>query len=186
MTTEAIIKKIKTDAEQQAKKIRSNAENEAKNIKDQAKQQAKQHGQDIIEKGKQQAENRKKIMISQARQQAKRKEMNAKEELIETCFQKALEKLSQMNDHEYKELVKQLIKNGRNQIPGPCTIKISKEIDKTIAEEQGLSVTGNTSASGGVILTSEKGNITVDNTFEGILKREKQRIRVKIGKILFS
>ena len=49
----------------------------------------------------------------------------------------------------------------------------------------GIKVSGETGATGGVILQSEHGTVTIDNTFEGILKREKQRIRVKVGQLLF-
>ncbi|MBS3778303.1 MAG: hypothetical protein KGY50_03300, partial [Candidatus Thermoplasmatota archaeon] len=138
------------------------------------------------ERGKQQAENRKKILISHAHQNAKRKEMNAREYIIETCFDKAIEQLSNLDEASYKKLVKPLIEHGRKQIPGSCTLKISKKVDEEIAKELNIPVSGETSASGGIILLSEKGTITIDNTFEGILKREKQRIRVEVGKLLFS
>ena len=40
--------------------------------------------------------------------------------------------------------------------------------------------------SGGVIIISDDGKIKLDNTFEGILKRRKEQIRLKVGKLLFS
>jgi len=46
-------------------------------------------------------------------------------------------------------------------------------------------VKGSIDASGGFRLISEKGTITIDNTFEGILTRKKQEIRVHVGNILF-
>lgn len=186
MSAETIIKKIKSDAEQKAKEIKKEAEQEADNIKNETTKKAKKQSDDIIEKGKQQAENRKKILISQAHQNAKRKEMNAKEDIINTCFSKALKHLENMDENEYITLVKQLIKQGRKQIPGDCTLKISREADKTIAKQLSIPVSGKISATGGVVLVSKKGTITIDNTFEGILKREKDRIRVKVGKLLFS
>mgnify|MGYP006273241137 CR=1 FL=1 len=186
MTAETIVHKIKTDAENKAKEITSEAEQQAQQIKNNATENAKKQADEIIEKGKQQAENRKKILISQAHQNAKRNEMNAKEDIIETCFSNALDQLSNMDEHSYKKIVKQLIEQGRKQIPGNCTLQISKDVDKQIAEELNIPVSGKISASGGIILQSEKGTITIDNTFEGILKREKQRIRVEVGKLLFS
>ena len=112
--------------------------------------------------------------------------MNAKEEIIETCFDNAIKALQQLDENKYKDLVKQLMIQGQNQIPGTCTVKTSKNVDKKIAEGLGIKVTGSISASGGIILTSEEGTISVDNTFEGILKREKHRIRVNVGKLLFE
>ena len=185
MTAETIINKIKTDAEKKAQEIKKEAEQKANTIKQDATKEAKKHAQSIMDKGKQQAENRKKILISQAHQNAKRKEMNAKEELIETCFKQAIDQLGNLDDNTYKNMVKQLILQGKEQIPGECNIKISRDIDEHIAKELDVSVTGKTEATGGIILISKDGTITIDNTFEGILKREKQDIRVKIGILLF-
>jgi len=185
MTAETIINKIKTDAEKKAQDIKKEAEQKANTIKQDATKQATQHAKNIIEKGKQHAENRKKIMISQAHQNAKRKEMNAKEDLIETCFQQAIDQLGNLDDNTYKNMVKKLILQGKKQIHGECNIKISRDIDEHIAKEIGVSITGKTEATGGIILSSKDGTITIDNTFEGILKREKQDIRVKIGNLLF-
>ncbi|MBS3749058.1 MAG: hypothetical protein KGY65_03605 [Candidatus Thermoplasmatota archaeon] len=185
MTAETIINKIKTDAEKKAQDIKKEAEQKAKTIKQDATKKAKQHAQNMIDKGKQHAENRKKIMISQAHQNAKRKEMNAKENLIETCFQQAIDQLGNLDDNTYKNTVKQLMLQGKKQISGECNIKISRDLDEHIAKEIGVSITGKTEATGGIILSSKNGAITIDNTFEGILKREKQDIRVKIGNLLF-
>lgn len=186
MSAETIINKIKSDADHKAKQIIQEAEQQAQQIKDKATTEAKQHAQEIREKGNQQAENKKKIMISQAHQQAKRNEMNAKEELIETCFTKALETLSSMEESSYKKLVTHLITQGKKQIPGACTVKVASDTDKKIAQDLDIPVTGTIDATGGVVLQSKKGTITIDNTFEGILKREKHRIRVKVGRLLFT
>jgi len=40
-------------------------------------------------------------------------------------------------------------------------------------------------AIGGIILHSADGRITVDNTFEGLLNRKKDEIRIHVGKLLF-
>ena len=186
MSAETIVTKIKKDAEQKANQIKKEAEQQATTIKENATQHAQQKAKEIIDKGKQQAENRKKIIISQARQEAKREELQAKEEIIETCFQQALEKLQHLSQSEYKKIVKQLINQGKKAIPGSCTIKISNDLDKKIAKEQNIPVSGKTDASGGIILVAKNGSVTIDNTFEGILSREKQQIRVKIGTLLFG
>ena len=186
MTAEIIINKIKTDAKQKASEIKKEAEQQADHIKKDAAKEAKNQAQEIVEKGKQQAENRKKILISQAHQNTKRNEMNAKEKLIETCFQQAIDQLGSIDEQTYKKIVKQLIIQGKKQIPGSCHIKISHDIDEQIAKDLDVKVTGTIDATGGIVLLSENGTITIDNTFDGILKREKQDIRVKIGTLLFS
>jgi len=49
-----------------------------------------------------------------------------------------------------------------------------------------LEVIGTIEASGGILLKSGNGRITLDHTFDGILKRERNQIRIKVGKLLFS
>lgn len=187
MSAETIINKIKSDAQQKVNKIKEEAKRKREIITKDAIEKANTEVKEIKEKGKQQAELKKKIMISQAHQLAKRNEMNAKEDIIETCFKKAIDHLAKMDETSYKKLVKQLIKQGKKEIPGnKSTLKISNDVDKQLASEMNIEVTGETGASGGVILQSEQGTITIDNTFEGILKREKQRIRVTVGQLLFK
>lgn len=187
MSAETIINKIKSDAQQKVNKIKEEAKRKREIITKDAIEKANTEVKEIKEKGKQQAELKKKIMISQAHQLAKRNEMNAKEDIIETCFKKAIDHLAKMDETSYKKLVKQLIKQGKKEIPGnKSTLKISNDLDKQLASEMNIEVTGETGASGGVILQSEQGTITIDNTFEGILKREKQRIRVTVGQLLFK
>ena len=186
MTAEAIIQKIISDAEQQATAIRTKAEQQARTIKTEASQHAKKQAQDIYNSGIQRADNRKKILISQAHQQLKRKEMNAKEDIINTCFDNALDRLTNLNETEYKDLIKHFIEQGKKQISGEFSIKTSRDLDKKIAKELQLPISGETTATGGIVLVSKDGAITVDYTFEGILKREKQRIRVTVGKLLFG
>ncbi len=186
MSAETIIKRIKTDATTTASEIRKNAEQQAKEIKRNATADAKKNAEQIISEGKQQAENRKKILISQARQEAKRKEIEAKNDVIEDCFTQAIEHLNTLNEETYHDIVKTLIEQGKKRMSSKCTVLTSKDQDKHIAKELDLMVSGSIDASGGVILTSEDGTITIDNTFEGIIKRKKAQIREHVGKLLFS
>jgi len=78
------------------------------------------------------------------------------------------------------------IKEGIKETGINSKVKISKEIDKKIVKKFGLNVIGKIKSIGGIILISNDEKITLDNTIEGIIKREKNRIRILIGKILFS
>ena len=186
MSAEAIIKRIKTDSEQKAQFIHQKAERKAEEIRKNATKEAQQKAEALIEKGKQQAENRKKILISQVRQETKRAEINAKNNVIEDCFNQAMQQLSSLDESTYNQLVEKLIQQGKKRIDGPCEILISNEKDKQIAKKLHLAVSGSINATGGVILRSKDGTITIDNTFEGIIQREKEHIREKVGKLLFK
>ena len=186
MSAEKIIEQIKKDYEKEIKQIKKEEDNKVKSIIESAKKEGEKQAEEIINTGKKQAENHKKILVSQANQDSKRKIMNAKEEVINKCFDNAKEKLSKLKDKDYQKIVETLIKKGKNDISSELKLYISRESDKKIAKKLGLKVAGRIESIGGIILSSKDSKITIDNTFEGILKREKAEIRNKIGKMIFS
>jgi len=186
MSAEKIIERIKKDAEKEIKQITKEAEKQAKTVIDAAKKDAEEEAEKIINDGLVQSENIKKIMISKANQDVKRNILNAKENIIDDCFQKASQQLSELRSEDYIDLVTKMITGGKSKIGGPFTIIVSRDMDRELAGKHGVTVKGTTQASGGIILESENGKITVDNTFEGILERKKDEIRMEVGKILFS
>ncbi len=186
MSVEKITQQIKKDSEKEVKRILSDAQKQAKQILEEAKKEAQNEAEKILENGKNQSENVGKILVSKAHQESKRAIMNAKEGIIEECFIKAHSKFSKLNEAEYKKTVRILIENGIKKIGRDCQILISRSADKKIVQDMGLNITGNVEASGGIIILSKNGKITLDHTFNGILKREKDRIRIKVGKLLFS
>ena len=186
MSAETLISKIKTDAEKDANHIINDAKKQSQQMIQQAETEAKKEAEKILENGKVEQANIKRIKVSQAQQEAKRQRMQAKERIIDECFQKALEQLRNLDDETYMQMVETLIKQASAYMPGSFSIYTSKPLDETIAKKHNIPVKGNVEASGGVILVSEDGHITIDNTFEGILKRKKESIRVQVGKLLFS
>ncbi|MFW6173187.1 MAG: V-type ATP synthase subunit E [Elusimicrobiota bacterium] len=186
MTAEKIIERIKKDSEKEIKNIKKEAEKKANEIIENAKQQAKDETKKILAEGKKQTENLKKILVSQANQDAKRKIMRVREELIEKCFTKIYPKLSTLNQKEYERMVRKLVEDGCKKLGSKCKLLVSRDIDKEIAEDLGIPVEGNVESLGGIILKSSDGKVTIDLTFNGILKRNKDEIRIKVAKLLFS
>lgn len=186
MSAEKIIEQIKKDSEKEIKQVLSEAEKQRKEILAKAKKEAENEAKKILENGKKTIENKKKIQISKAKQESKKQIIKAKEKIIEECFIKAQQKLSQIKGKEYENLLKKLIKKGIEKLGKNCDVLISREIDKKIVEQHGLKISGRTDAPGGVILKSADGRVTLDYTLDGILNREKQKIRIKVGKLLFS
>ena len=186
MSADEIIKQIKSDAEKEIKEIKKEVDKDIKKINEEAKKQADQIVKEILEQGKISAENKKRIMISKANQESHKKVMNAKEEILEKCFSKAIEKLSKIKKEKYQKIIDNLIKKGTSEIKGKVKVDISKEADKKIVEKHKLEISNTIKSTGGIIIYSSDGKITLDNTFEGILKRKKSEIRNKAGKVLFS
>jgi len=186
MSAEKIIEQIKIDSEKEIKKIEKELDKEIQKIKSISKKESEEEVDKIKSQGKKEAQNEKKILISQAHQELNRKLMNTREEMIDKCFNNALEKLKNLTKSEYQKISENLMKKGMQKISGERKVYISRIQDKEIAKKLGIVVAGEIESIGGIIIASKDGKITVDNTFEGIIKREKQKIRNKIGKILFS
>lgn len=185
MTAEKIIERIKKDSEKEIKHLLSEVEKQTLSIIENAKKDAKQESEKILVNGKQEAENIIKISTSKASQDAKREIMNAREKIIDECFLKAQHELSTLTETSYKNLVKKLIEDGNNKLKGQCNIMASRDFDREIAKDMDLKVIGTVEATGGIIVKSNDGRITLDHTFDGILKRKKDEIRRKVGKLLF-
>jgi len=186
MSAEKIIAQIKKDAEKESNQILKKANEEADNIKTRIKNEAESEVKKIIEKGKIHSDNIRKILISKAYQDIKIEQMNTKEKIIEECFTKAHHELSILNEKQYRKIVDKLIQDGLNKLDGKCNILISRDLDKDIVKKYNIDIIGRIEASGGIILKSIDNKIILDHTFDGILKREKDKIRIKVGKLLFS
>jgi vacuolar-type H+-ATPase subunit E/Vma4 len=185
MSAEKIIQQIKKDSDKEIKTILKKAETQAKEIIDSAIIEAEIEGKKIVSNGNIQSENIKRVLVSKANQDYKKEIMIAKEKIIDECFTKAHHKLSILKGQEYEKIVRKLIKNGYNKLGSKCSALISRDIDEKIAKEYNVSVSGKVESSGGVILKSGDERVILNHTFDGILKREKDRIRIKVGKILF-
>ncbi len=186
MSAEKIINQIKKDAQDEIKQTQRETEKQIKTIVNNAKQEAEVEAEKILADGKKQSENIKKIRVSKASQDVKRNLLKAKEKIIEECFVKAHHELSILPENKYKKIVTRLMKDGKQKLGGSCAVLVCRDVDKKIAEELGLPLSGNIETCGGVKIKSDDGRIILDYTFDGILHREKDKIRIKVGKLLFS
>jgi vacuolar-type H+-ATPase subunit E/Vma4 len=186
MSVEKIIERINKDSEKEIKQIQKETEKDTISIIEESEKQARIESEKILKEGKQQAENLKKIIVSRANQDTKKEMMNARERIIDECFTKAHHKLSTLKEAEYIKVVTNLMEDGCNKLKGKCSILISRNIDKEIGKKMGITISGKIETAGGIIIKSSDGRITLDHTFDGILKRKKAEIRRKVGKLLFS
>ncbi len=186
MTAEKIIAHIQKDAERERKQILSEAEQQADDIIAQAKKEAKAQAERILDEGKKHAENTKRILLSQAHQETKRRILQAKEGIINKCFTKAHHDLSVLDEKRYCAIVKKRFIEGKQKLGDHSKVFVSRASDRQLAKELGLHVEGTIEKAGGIVLQSADGNIVLDYTFDGILKREKDKLRIKVGTLLFS
>lgn len=101
----------------------------------------------------------------------------------------------------YVEVLKKLIVDAGAALGGSIEVSLSnndadldlnlEELEKTIAQRKGVKTQLRLSprrvqTSGGALLRRVDGKIEVDNTFEGILERSQENLKLKIAKILFK
>ena len=186
MPLEKIIQRIEEESKREADSIIEEARKRADEILGKAKEEAKGEKEKIMAKGKEREEQLWERARSSARRDVKRMEMEAKEEVIAECFERAREKLASLKGRDYEKVVRNLIEHGKG-IVGDCIIIPSRKEDEKIAKKMGMTIANDEiEALGGVIIRSIDGKVTMDNTFDGILERRKEEIRKKVGLMLFK
>lgn len=186
MPLEKIIQRIEEESKREADSIIEEARKRADEILGKAKEEAKGEKEKIMAKGKEREDQLRERAFSSARRDVKRMEMEAKEEVIAECFERAREELASLKSRDYEKIVRNLIKHGKG-IVGDCIIIPSRKEDEKIAKKMGMTIANDEiEALGGVIIRSIDGKVTMDNTFDGILERRKEEIRKKVGLMLFK
>lgn len=180
--------------------IRSAEETEKKILED-AESRAKENAEKIVLNGRQLGEKEKQKILSTAEMQAKKVVLNSKEALIKKTFLKAREEFNELKKTEkYKDiLIKQIISSileleGKEftvEVYEGEGLKLTKELVQRMGKEtkrRGLKLTLNEVSEdlGGVIVREKEGKVSVDNTFDSILDRKRNDIRVRISEILFE
>jgi len=186
MSAEKLIQEIKNDSQQEIDKINKETEKKLKEIQKEAEKKAEQIAQKTFDQAKKQIENKNRIKTSKARHDSQREIMKIKEQIIDEAFQKAIEKLKELKSQEYQEIINKIITKTIKNLGKNPKITVSRKEDEEIAKKHNIKITGRTQSIGGVILQSEDNKITMNYTFEAILKREKENIRIQIGNLLFS
>lgn len=186
MSVEKIINQIELDSKKEITEILNEANKKADKILKDELTVAESKSKNILSDGLKKSESIKQIIISKENQKARKKITQTKEEIIERCFSDAFDKLKKFDGKEYNNFIDRHIKKGIERIGKNFNVKISRDSDKKIVKKYELKILEKINSIGGIILISGDNNITLDYTIEGILKREKDRIRIEIGKTLFK
>jgi V/A-type H+-transporting ATPase subunit E len=136
---------------------------------------------------------------------SRRMELEAREEIIEDAFNKALERLKEIASSdatEYKESLTKIITEAATEIGGGELIVLLKESDvakvkdsigaiaEDVAEKTGKTTTlefgENIKTIGGAVVKTKNGEIEVNNTIEARMLRFKKDLRSKVAAVLFK
>ena len=113
---ERIKDKILEDAKLKAGDILDQAEQEARAILDQASLEAAQKREELLEKAKADGEQMYRRMLAVAGLEGRKKLLGARQEMIDTAFSKAAEKIMGLPDRQYQELLEKNDLRGRGRI----------------------------------------------------------------------
>lgn len=194
---EKIIGKILEDARLQAEANLNRAKEEAANIIKSASDDAEAKKKQIIEKAELEAVEVKKRLIAVAELEARKQKLQAKQEVVDEAFDLALQKLNNLPDIEYQSILVEMISNsiqtGKEEVllsesdkkrlsPGFIEELNKKLADKGVAANLKIS-DEHRNINGGFILKS--GDIEINNSFEAIIRMNRDDIETEVIKALF-
>ncbi|HHO57443.1 MAG TPA: hypothetical protein ENJ70_02700 [Thermoplasmatales archaeon] len=185
MAIEKLLARIEEDARKEIDEIIKAAEGEAKRIIEGAREEGKKEAEKITKKGKKEAERARDRIISAAKREARMMITNAKEEVIQQCLEIIREKMASLPSKEYKKIVEDMVKDAIKE-GGDYVLFYSRKEDKKIAEKLNIDVEGKIDAIGGVVLKAKDGSKEIDLTFDFLLERKKEEIRIMIAEKLFE
>ena len=185
MAIEQLIQTIREEAEKEVKEIIDSAEKEAKKIIEEAKKAGKKEAEKIKAQGEKEAKRTREKIIAAARRKARMEITNAKEEIIRLCIEEIRKRLQNLESKKYQKIVEGMIKDAMKEMRD-FYIVATREEDEKIAEKLGIEVRGKEKGIGGVIIKTKDGSKEMDLTFDFLLDRKGEEIRIMIAKKIFG
>lgn len=198
MSLEKIIERIEHDAQAQIDEIKNKASAEADRIIQSAKEEAESFRAQALEGARKEAEQRKQRLISSANLEFRKELLAEKQNAIDSAFQEAIDTLLNMEDAEYKRVIKKMIMSSVQT--GDEEIVLSKrdkarlnndflnEVNSQLAKDGkkgNLTISEDTyEISGGFIL--RRGSIEINNSFESLFKSSRDDLESEVAKLLFE
>lgn len=186
---EKIRARIMDEARAKAEANLKQAEKEAGRIMEAARAKAEQKRAELLEKAGIEATEAEKRIIALAELELRKQKLKAKQDLVEEAFRKTLEKLSSMPPEQYAEVITGMIleavQDGSGEIIfsnyDRSRLDVKNIIERVNRKLLEAGKTGTVSLSseerdftGGFIL--KRGNIEINNTFEVLIKVNREEL----------
>ncbi len=187
MAVEGIIARILHDAELEAGRITADAAAEAGRMLATAVAASRREAKAIGAEAAHDAELAANRIISAANRKAKQGRLLARESAINETLGKAAELLEGAKGAEYRDFLTRMVKDGTQAIGEDALLHVCREEDRDYLEKAGFSVSDvRIKGLGGVVARSPDGRISIDNTFEGVMARRGEELRIRAANRLFS
>ena len=195
---EALISRIKQETEEKEKEIKIKAEQEAAKILEKAEADAKEAADSIEEKAKARAEENRRRAFTMAELEARKEILNEKQNQISNAFDGAIQKIADFDAKEYQRIVLKMlleaVETGEEivYISPSDKDKLTEEfLAKANEELKGAGKKGELKLEieskgfgGGIILQSE--HYTLNNSFDSIIKMQRDELEPEVADILFQ
>ncbi|MGI6112984.1 MAG: V-type ATP synthase subunit E [Mahellales bacterium] len=195
---EKLVDRILKEGRQRADEITSNGQKKADEIIENAKQEAQKKVEAIEQKAREDAQEIKRRVRAVAEMEMRKDILAVKQQLMDQVFDQAMEQLKNLSTEEYQNILLNLfiktVDTGREQViiaSGDHERVNQQFIDRVNQTLKEQSKTGNLTLSGesrdikgGFILKS--GGVEINNSFEAILRMEREDLEPKVAEILFS
>jgi V/A-type H+-transporting ATPase subunit E len=196
MGMEAIIARIKADTDTEVARIRDDAQERSEATLEAARLEAEEVYERTIAGGRRTTKASASRIISQAVMDARRMVREERERGISLCFLEAEKEVNcRVQTPEYGRILQNLIKEGIDDLGADEGIIIPTERDRSLVgsllskdpERYGKFVVNPECVlcTGGVVIRSRNGEITINNTFEGRIGRFKKDLVYAVAQILY-
>jgi V/A-type H+-transporting ATPase subunit E len=205
---EMIKERIVRDAEREAEDLLEKAKASAQEILEEGArlgaQDASKEAEEILSRAKEEAEALKRRIVSDAKMKGAWQILSEKRSLIEEVLEEARKALRNWSEKEkelYIQALRGLILKDALELGGgqlevllnhrdaslPLDLEaLSHEVEKKTGRKTRISVgLERLHISGGILLRTADGKMSIDDTFEGILERRRKQIETIIAGILF-
>ena len=194
---ENIKEKILRDAELKANEILEKAKLQAKETEEKANRKAAIKAKEISLKSNHEISEKKRIINSMVELEMRKDILSAKQQLIEEVFDKALERMNNLEGAKYEQVIYDMLmasaESGEEEIimSGDRKKKLSADFisraNKALesAGKKGkLKISDETrNISGGFILKSR--GVEINNSFEAVIRLYRDEIEPKVAEIFF-
>ncbi len=198
MALEGILEKIAKGAEENASAIREEGRLKRQEILSEAESLARQASERILREANEKAELEKRRASVSAELERRREVLKKKQELIEECFQAALDELVNLPQEEYRALVRTMLLNlvstGEEVVSvspdderklGDDFIATINDVLRKMNKKGDLKVQADSPAiRGGFILRTV--DVEVDCSFGTLLAQLREELQSDVAKILFG
>jgi V/A-type H+/Na+-transporting ATPase subunit E len=195
---EALISRIVQETEEQEREIKAKAEQEAAKILEKAKSEAKEVAASIEAKAKAKAEENRRRAFTMAELESRKETLTEKQRQIDNAFAGAVQKISSIDAEDYHKIViKMLVESvetgeeivyisprDKDRLTEEFIAKANEALKKLGKKGELSLAVDSVDFGGGIILKSEE--YTLNNSFNSIIKMQRDELEPEVAEILFQ